>query len=96
MSEKLTAEEALRYNLVARVYESKEEMDRILWPKIQEYSELPTGSLMATKRLIKKNFPLDMMMKISDEEVRVLATRMQSGEVREAAKRFLSRKKSKL
>lgn len=93
LSEKMSAEEGLRYNLVSRVFDCQEEMDRVVWPKIQEYSELPMGSLLTTKRLIKKhNLPVEELKEVNIRELQDLAKRLGSEEVAEAAMKFLSRK----
>lgn len=91
LSEKMYAEEALRFNVVSRVFVDLEEMDRVLWPKIQEYSELPIGSLMATKKLMR-SYDVEELKMVNQRELKVLASRLGCDEVIEAAMKFLSRK----
>ncbi|XP_053956657.1 enoyl-CoA delta isomerase 3, peroxisomal-like isoform X2 [Anastrepha ludens] len=52
MSQKITAQEAYHYNFVSKVYEPTE-LDSIIWPKIQEFSELPPDSLRISKSLVR-------------------------------------------
>lgn len=91
LSEKMSAEEALLFNVVSRVFENLQEMDQILWPMIQQYSELPIGSLMATKKLMRKH-DIPELKEVNRRELQVLASRLSSDEVIEAAMKFLSRK----
>lgn len=93
LSEKMTAEEGLRYNFVSRVFQDQAEMDRVVWPLIQQYSELPKESLKATKRLVRKhNGSVEELLEVNKVELKELGARLKSGEVAEAAMKFLTRK----
>ncbi|XP_004530558.1 enoyl-CoA delta isomerase 2, mitochondrial [Ceratitis capitata] len=50
---RLSAVEALRFNLVARIV-PQSELERQLWPQLLAYARLPVESLRATKRVLAK------------------------------------------
>lgn len=93
LSEKMTAEEGLRYNLVSRVYENQTDMNDKVWSLIEGYSELPIGSVKATKALIRRhNCTAAELIEVNKRELEELGERMKSGDVAEAAMKFMSRK----
>lgn len=50
---RLSAEEALRYNFVARLIQTTD-IELQFWPQLAEYARLPLESLRATKRLLSE------------------------------------------
>lgn len=90
----MTAEEALRFNFVSRVFADRAELNKIVWPMIEGYSELPIGSLRATKKLMRQhNLSVEELMAVNKKELDVLSYRLlNDNEVVEAAMKFLSRK----
>lgn len=93
LSEKMTAEEGLQYNVISRVFENQEEMNRVVWPLIEGYSELPRGSLKTTKSLMRKhNCSVEELQEVNKRELEVLGQRLLSDEVVEATMNFLTRK----
>lgn len=91
LNEKLSAEEALRYNFVSRVFEDQSALTRVLWPMIEKYSELSMTSLMTTKKLVRK-IDTEELKAANRREIVALNERKSSGEVAEAAMQFLTRK----
>lgn len=91
LNEKLSAEEALRYNFVSRVFEDQSALTRVLWPMIEKYSDLSMTSLMTTKKLVRK-IDTEELKAANRREIVALNERKSSGEVAEAAMKFLTRK----
>lgn len=64
--EKLTAQEALKFNFVSRVY-SDSNVDSVVWPKLREYSQLPPNSMQTSKKLIRSQEKTHLLKAINDE-----------------------------
>lgn len=86
---KLTAEEAVRQGLVARVY-PHDSLNQA-WDQVYQWAKLPPGAMAAAKALIRA--PVRKQLhKANDTECNVLTERLQSDEAIEAIINFLSRK----
>lgn len=86
---KLSADEARQNNFVSEVYETQE-VDKI-WAKIDEFANLPMGSLEATKHLVKR-FEVEDLEKANNAEIEELQKRFMSEEAIEAIINFSTRK----
>lgn len=60
----MSAQEAYHFGLVSKVYKNEAE----IWEKLKEIDELPIGSLIANKKLIRRP-KIKMLMKICNEEM---------------------------
>lgn len=90
LNHKLSANEALQFNFVSQVY-TKSELDSMLWPKLQEQSELSRESIGVTKKLITK-FNQNDLDKACDTELEELSKRFLSEDFAQAVANFLQRK----
>lgn len=87
---KLSAAEALQFNLVSKIYK-KFELDSILWPQLRDQSKLPQESIRVTKKLISK-FDIENLEKSCDLELEQLYKRFESEDFVEAVANFMQRK----
>ena len=86
---KLTADEALRQGLVAKVY-PHETLDQA-WALVYQFAKLPVGAMTTAKALIRD--PIRRQLhKANETECNVLTERFKSDEAIEAIIKFLSRK----
>ncbi|XP_016994150.2 enoyl-CoA delta isomerase 2 [Drosophila takahashii] len=95
LNEPLSAQEAYQFNFVSRIFKASE-LDSVIWPKLRQYSELPTNSLLQGKRLIKEGF-VENLIKANESECKQLLQQFQHPEFFQAIMDFASRKaKAKL
>ncbi|XP_016987248.2 enoyl-CoA delta isomerase 2-like [Drosophila rhopaloa] len=95
LNERLSAQEAYQFNFVSRVFKTSE-LDSVIWPKLRQYSELPTNSLLQGKRLIKEGF-LKNILEDNEAGFKQLLLELQHSEFFQAITGFSSRNaKSKL
>ncbi|XP_016955549.1 enoyl-CoA delta isomerase 2 [Drosophila biarmipes] len=95
LNEPLSAQEAYQFNFVSRIFKHSE-LDSVVWPKLRQYSELPTNSLLQGKRLIKEGF-VENLIKANESECKQLLQQFQHPEFFQAIMDFANRKaKSKL
>ncbi|EAT44956.1 AAEL003709-PA [Aedes aegypti] len=87
---RMSAQEALQFNVVAELFK-QEDFEKKLWPRILKYGELPIGSIMATKQLMKR-FEIDELEKANRNEVDTLAKRWHTEEAMQAVMNFMTRK----
>lgn len=87
----MSAQEALRFNLVAHVYKNESE----IWDRLAQIDELPLGSIMANKRLVR-GAQVKLLEKANDDELKELAKRFETEEAFEAMIKFQQRRRSKL
>lgn len=92
LSEKLSADDALAFQFVSRVFQSLDEMNRIVWPLIENYSEMSLNSMIVTKSLMRPAQVIKEMQEANRREVEALSLRLADDEVAEAAIKFLTRK----
>merc|ERR1712198_146015 len=86
---KLTAEEAQRQGLVARIY-PHDSLDQA-WAQVYKWAKLPPGAMTTAKALIRD--PVRKQLhKANETECKVLSERLKSDEAIEAIINFLSRK----
>lgn len=90
LGEPLTAAEAYQFNFVSRTFKI-EELDSVIWPKLQKYSELPSNALTQGKRLIKEGI-VDNLLKANDSECQQLLQSFQHPEFFQAIMDFAQRK----
>lgn len=90
LGEPLTAANAYQFNFVSRIFKL-EELDSVVWPKLQKYSELPPNALIQGKRLIKEGF-VDNLLKANDAECQQLLQSFQHPEFFQAIMDFAQRK----
>ncbi|XP_055536291.1 enoyl-CoA delta isomerase 2 [Wyeomyia smithii] len=90
LNHRMSAQEALQFNVVADLFKRKD-YERKIWPRIQQYGLLPVGSIKATKQLMKK-FDLDKLEQASKAELEALAKRWQTEEAMQAVMNFMTRK----
>lgn len=91
LNHRLTAEEAYQFGLVAKVYKNESE----IWEKLRQIDDLPLGSIMANKRLVRAG-RAKMLEEIHNEEVNELTKRFETEEAIEAMIKFQMKRKSKL
>lgn len=93
LNHKMTAKEALSFGFVASVYKNEKEV----WQKLNQITELPLGSILTNKMLMRK-FTLNELEKANLNEAEQLVERMQSEEAFMAMVNFQSSraKKNKL
>lgn len=89
LNHKMTAEEALRFNFVSKVYEKRDEA--AVWKEIEKLAELPLESMKVTKGLIKKN-DLEIMEEVNQREANKLVERFTSEEAMQAIINFNAKK----
>ncbi|EDW92763.1 enoyl-CoA delta isomerase 2 [Drosophila yakuba] len=95
LNERLSAQEAYQFNFVSRIFKASE-LESLIWPKLREYSELPTNSLLQGKRLIKEGF-VENLIQANEAECKQLLQQFQHPEFFQAIMDFASRKnKAKL
>lgn len=87
----LTAHEALQYKFVAEIFNGNQELESKIWPKIKEYSQLPPGSLLAGKKVMR-DAERQHLLQALKLECDTLYERWQSPEFFEAIQRFANRK----
>lgn len=90
LNHKMSAQEALQFNVVAELYK-QEEFESKLWPRILKYGELPAGSVKATKQLMKR-FELEELERANRNELEALAERWTTEEAIQAVMNFMTRK----
>lgn len=90
LGHKLTANEALQFNFVSKVYK-KSELDTVLWPKICEQSELSRDSICVTKKLISRFNQKDLKI-ACDGELEELTKRFETDDFFQAITNFMERK----
>ncbi|XP_059615971.1 enoyl-CoA delta isomerase 2-like [Phlebotomus argentipes] len=93
LNHKMTAEEALRFNVVSEVY-TRDEAQTKIWPRIEAFAKLPHKSLIITKGLIQK-FDIDALEAANNAEVEALRERTSSEDCIQAAMEFAQRKLKK-
>lgn len=84
------AKEALQFNFVSEVI-PKRDLDEKLWPRIEQFSQLPRGSLGVTKQLMKK-FEIAELEEALKVELDELFKRFSSQEFMDALVNFMSRR----
>lgn len=89
LNHKMTAEEALNFNFVSKVYDPKE-VGKV-WKEIEKLSELPLESIKVTKGLIKK-YDLKVLEEVNKTEAEALVERFASEEAMEAIINFNTKK----
>ena len=94
----LNAQEAANFGLVSRVV-PKDKFDQVCGSFIQNVAALPTGSMQASKRLIRgasgQAMSRDTLLKVCHEEAETLMKCWQSEECAAAIANFLSKSKKK-
>lgn len=90
LNHKLTANEALKFNLVSEVFK-RDELNSILWPRIVNYSKLPIESLKVTKSLMVR-FELKELERTCEKELIELCKRFESQDFIDGVIRFMERK----
>lgn len=90
LNHRMTAQEALRFNVVAELYK-QEEFAAKLWPRILKFGELPIGSIQASKQLMAR-FELADLEEANRREVEALSKRWHTDEAMNAIVNFMSRK----
>ncbi|XP_050095839.1 enoyl-CoA delta isomerase 2 [Anopheles aquasalis] len=90
LNHRMTAEEALRFGVVAGVLK-RDEIETKLWPRVLEYGALPIGSVVATKKLLNR-FHRDKLHEANDNETSTLSERWKTEEALEAIMKFMTRK----
>lgn len=91
LNHKLTAQEAVKYNFVAEIYNNEQEV----WEKLKQIDQLSLGSIKANKKLLRK-FTINELEEANKLEIEELARRANSEEALLAIMRFSQVKKSKL
>uniref|UniRef100_A0A336M0Y5 CSON009794 protein n=1 Tax=Culicoides sonorensis TaxID=179676 RepID=A0A336M0Y5_CULSO len=89
LNHKMTADEALQFNFVSKVYEPAE--SEKVWKEIEKLAELPLQSIITTKKLIKK-YDLKILEEVNQMEATELCERFMSEEAIAAIINFNSRK----
>lgn len=89
LSHKMSAQEAEKYNFVSRLYRNEDLP--MIWKQIREWTELPVGSLMTTKRLMRVHERTQLKQANASELVE-LKERFMSEEAMNAIINFSSRK----
>lgn len=87
---RLSADEALQSGFVAEIF-TVADLDRKVWPRIQEWAEMAHGSVLATKRLISGQSEQEMLA-ACENELYVLRQRMLGEDSFNAMMQFMSRK----
>lgn len=90
LNHKLTANEALKFNLVSEIFK-RDELNSILWPRIVNYSKLPVESLKVTKSLMVR-FELKELESACEKELIELCKRFESQDFIDGVIRFMERK----
>uniref|UniRef100_A0A182Q7N2 Enoyl-CoA hydratase n=1 Tax=Anopheles farauti TaxID=69004 RepID=A0A182Q7N2_9DIPT len=90
LNHRMTAQEALQFNVVASVVK-REEIESKLWPQILEYGNLPIGSIKTSKMLVNR-FQRDKLYEANDLEAEALLGRYQTEESMNAVMQFMMRK----
>lgn len=91
LNHKMSAQEAYQFGFVANVYKNESE----IWEKLKEIDDLPLGSIVANKRLIRGQM-IKKLDEVNNQELVELEKRFETEEAMEAMVRFQMRKKSKL
>lgn len=89
LNHKMSAEEALQFNFVSKVYDPRESGK--VWEEIEKLSELPLESIKVTKGLIKK-YDLKVLDEVNKMEATELVERFASEEAMEAIINFNTKK----
>lgn len=87
---RMSADDAMQCGLVSKVF-PHDTLEKEVWPKLEEFVQMPKQSMFATKRLIRARLN-EELHKANEEELRELEERIQSEECRDAVIKFLSRK----
>lgn len=90
LNHKLSAEEAYQFGYVAKVYRDEQE----IWDTLKEIAQLPIGSIIANKKLMRK-FTVKELEQANDNEVEELKRRFESEEALQALVNFQQAKKPK-
>ncbi|XP_053672796.1 enoyl-CoA delta isomerase 2 [Anopheles nili] len=90
LNHRMSAQEALSYNVVAAVVK-RDEIETKLWPQILEHGKLPIGSIKAGKMLINR-FQREKLHEANDRETEALMDRYQTEESLNAIMEFMMRK----
>lgn len=88
--EKLTAQEAYKFNFVSRIYKMCD-LDSVIWPTLRGFSYLPPQSLQISKRLMR-NEEKKALLQAIDAECEELLKRFRSEEFMNALIQFTIRK----
>ncbi|CAO1410300.1 unnamed protein product [Diamesa tonsa] len=91
LNHKMSAMEALQFNFVSKVYKNEQEV----WEKLEQLTQLPIGSIIASKKLICK-FTLKDLRAANDYECASLLERFETEEAMMAMINFSSMRKSKM
>jgi peroxisomal 3,2-trans-enoyl-CoA isomerase len=83
----MSAQEAYQFKFVAKIYKNEAE----IWEKLKEIDELPIGSIMANKKLIRGPM-IKKLEEVNNEELAVLQRRFETDEAMEALVKFQMRK----
>lgn len=87
----LNAQEALQFKFVSEIFHGNKELESKIWPKIMKYSNLPPGSLLAGKSLIRNTDRYHLLQALK-LECDALYERWQTPEFFEAIQKFANRK----
>lgn len=92
LNHKMTAQEAYKFGFVSHIYKNESEV----WDKLKQIQQLPIGSIIANKKLIRD--PLkETLKKVLRDESAALLKRYESEEAVQAIINFqMSKQKSKL
>ena len=86
----MTADEAYNFGFVAKVYQDKKE----IWDLLKEIAQLPIGSIMANKKLMRR-FTIKELEEANKNEAEELSRRFETEEALEAMIRFQQSRKPK-
>lgn len=90
LGHKLSAHEALQFNLISKVF-NKTNLDSELWLPLIESSKLPPGSIQVTKKLMNAADAKNLE-DACDRELKELFIKFESEEFVQAVMNFMSRK----
>lgn len=90
LGHKLSAQEALQFNLISKVV-NKSKLNSELWLPLIESSKLPSDSLRVTKKLMNAA-DVKNLEEACDRELKELFTKFESEEFGRAVMDFMSRK----
>lgn len=91
LNHKMSAVEALQFNLVAEVFKHSE-IDTKLWPKLKEISKMSPAVLCTSKRLVR-NYEIQELENALARELKELEIRWKSKEFMEAIMNFMNHSK---
>lgn len=87
LGKSLSAQEAYHFGLASKVYKNESE----IWEKLKEIDELPIGSIIANKKLIKGS-KIQFMIDINQKEMEENDRRRNTKEAKIALINFQKRK----